>query len=303
LRGNGGLAVGDVQAELRAVRRGPVFVGLPGLPAGVLVRDLLLREPAPPQVGFMGSGPQPPRLVSVDGGVRFPDVASGAYDLVVTTMYGLPEPVLGRALVVRVGAANEPQLSFADWRQHLWLCRYTVQGEQALQRGAQVLSVVVSSAGYESRGHGHLRDAPPVLLLPRTHRLTVQGPECCTAIAAASDEPIVLTLQPRPVVQLGLPAGVTLPAGLRLLLQAKERPWALDPGHVLTDGQAPWSLRPDGAGTFAVRLEAPRGDGGRDEVWRGEVVVPAGAGPHTLVLPIDAEVAKELHERLAPPKK
>lgn len=304
LRGDGGIAVGDQQAEVHGSRRGEVFVGLPGLPAGVRVRYLRFRGAPRQQPGFGGDGGEPPHVTSVADGVLLPDVAAGTYDLVAGTMYGFAEHVLGKGLEVRPGAATpDPRLSFPDWRQHLWVCRYTVGGDPALARGAQVLAVVVGNGGHSSQGFGHVGSAPRALLLPREHRLTVQGPACCTAVVEPTDAPVEIVLRPRPVVLLRLPDGVTLPAGLRLVLVPKERPWTLESGHVQTDGTAQWTVRPDGDGVFAARLETPRGDGGHDEVWKGELTVPAGAGPHPLVLPIDPETARELRERAAPGKK
>jgi hypothetical protein len=134
--------------------------------------------------------------------------------------------------------------------------------------------------------------------VPRGRKLVVYGPSCTTIVIDDPSGDVKLALAPRPRVQLNLPGGMTLPKDLQLRLGPTERPWLDTQVEVPCADAKSWTVLLDGQGPFAATLRAPNGDGTFAEVWSGALVIPAGAGPHNLTLPIDAAAVKEMRERL-----
>lgn len=296
---------GDTAVLLTGARSGSAVVELPGLPAGTKVHFVAFRRRLPARGPGMdiGNGFQS-TLTATSNGIEFTDLRPGTYDLHIGTS-DLTGPVAKiEGFTVASGKrCDDPRLVVADWQQHLHFVHLSFEGSAELRISAQLLLGEVASHGYSWHGFGSLEDAPRELLVPRGRKLTVFGPNCASVVLDDPTGEVKIALAPRPQVHLKLPAGVVLPPNLRLVLAAKAHPWLDTQVLVVTTQETSWHVRPDATGAFTAKLSAPRGNGEYDEVWQGELVVPAGAGSHDVELPIPATTAQELRERLAPPKK
>jgi hypothetical protein len=292
----------DKKAMLKGARPGSAIVQLPGLPAGMTVRCVALRRSENQGPGSFDT--DTPTKKSTANGLEFSGLRPGTYDLEIgTSGLGGAAHRIGGFQVHSGARCEDPRLRVLDWQDYLRLVHCTFEGDPALRTQAQLMVGEVQSNGYAWQGMGSLDRVRSPFLVVRNHKLAVFGPACESIVVDDPAADLKLTLTPRPQVRLSLPPKITLPANLHLILAADDRPWLDTKVLVVTGTATSWNVTPDGHGKFTAILQAPRGNGEYDEVWRAGVVVPEGQGPHALELPIDEAAAQLAREVMNQTKK
>jgi len=300
------LTYGAVDQRLVAVRAGRMRIVLPELPVGTDARMLALkrRMRGPGSFGVPGGGerttlPLPAGQAS-GSMLEFDGLMHGTYDLTLAGQ-AIDDPAV-REIEVGEPADGEPEVVALAWQRFARRTTVLVVRPDGQSVRANLMSYRVSQGGFSGRGVS-VGPEGASMLIPKGHRLVLQHPAWRTIEIRDPGDEVRFELEPRVAVELVLPEGVALPAGVRLQAMPEALAW-LKRGSVelVTHGDQPLLIRADGVGPTEVTLSLP-GDGGRNYkvVARYLVEIPEPAaeaeGVVRVPLPVTADDVRALNRR------